>query len=449
MGFREFISNFRFRRRLEAQFERYRNIKPPANPSRRYIGKLVSRLLDQRTAWNARRELEMIGPAAVPSLVAALDDRRFHRAEWEEFSMVPAPLEATLELLVSHAPGEVVRIAAPLAKSPSVEVRKVAALYLASAGRADTIPVLQKLMQDDDGYVRSSVATGIHRAVTENRANEEFRRQAYDLLLSQCDQDWDDATNDAAETIVVVDPARAAVDLADERWLNPSNPNAHRVIEACNGAGLLLPDSIVRRLLNAALPRALGKRCYPQNRVAAAALRAMALRRADDAGTIAESLLNHENEDVREAAAEALAALAGVADPTTFVTDRVGNEGYGSLSHVQRVVYCAFLFDAEVCNGGLMQFFANSSGDHAVDTLAALAELGHKEGHAALDSAMKLAGPLAREPDRELRLTAFEGRWDELTPAFDPLETAYYAAQVQLRQAWLLYAVRHAEHFHH
>jgi hypothetical protein len=117
------------------------------------------------------------------------------------------------------------------------------------------------------------------------------------------------------------------------------------------------------------------------------------------------------------------------------------------LSHEQRVVYCAFLFDAEVCNGGLMQFFGNSSGDHAVDALEALSELGHKEAHAALRDAIKLVGPLARETNRELRLTGFEGRWEELQPAFDPLEQAYYATQAQLRQAWLLYAIRHAEHF--
>lgn len=447
VGFREFISNFRYRRRLEAEFERYQNIKPPANPSRRHIDKLVRRLLNERTAWNARRELEMTGPAAVPSLLAALDDPRFHRAEWEKYSQVPAPLESTLGLLVSHAGDDVVRIASPLATSPSAEVRKTAALHLASAGRAGTIPVLRELMEDVDGYVRSYVCIGIHRAVAGGRADELFRRQAYDLLLSQLDQKWGDATNDAAETIVLLDPARAAVDLADERWLNLANRNTYRILEACNRANVLLPEPVLTRLLDEALPRAVGERCHPNDYVAAAALGALATRKADGAGATAESLLSHENEKVREAAAEAVAALAGVSDPTGFVIDRVSKEGYEALSREQRVVYCAFLFDAEVCNGGLMQFFGNSSGDHAVDTLEALAELGHEEAHAALQTAMRLVGPLARESDRELRLTGFEGRWDELQPAFDPLEGAYYATQVGLRQAWLLYAVRHAEHF--
>jgi hypothetical protein len=96
-----------------------------------------------------------------------------------------------------------------------------------------------------------------------------------------------------------------------------------------------------------------------------------------------------------------------------------------------------------------MQFFGNSSGDHAVDTLAALAELRHEEAHAALQTAMRLVGPTSRESDRELRLAGFEGRWDELQPEFDPLERVYYATRVKLRQAWLLYAVRNARHFRH
>lgn len=446
MSFRDFISCFGFRKQLYAAFERYQNIKPPVNPSRRYVDKLVARLLKEGTAWDARRELAMIGPVVVPSLLVALTDPRFHLAEFDS-SSVPGPLETTLELLVSYAPDEVVRIAYPFAKSSSSEVRKTAALHLASTGHTCTIPVLQELMNDENGYVRSYVCIGIQRAMTEQRVEKEFQRQAYDLLLPQCGQNWGSAMNDVADTIVVLDPVKAAVDLGDERCLNLSNQNTHRIIEACSRANIVLPEPAIRRLLKEALLQAVGENVYPNQYVAATALQALALQNAANTRAIAESLLNHENETIKEAAAAALATLAGVSDPTGLVIDRVSQEGYESLSHAQRVVYCVFLFDAEVCNGGLMRFFGNSSGSHAVDTLAALSELGHQEGYAVLDSAMKLVGPLARESDSELRLTAFEGRWDELQSAFKPLETAYYATNSQLRQAWLLFAVRHADHF--
>lgn len=447
MGFREFITNFKYRRRLESYFERLCNIRPPANVSRQHIDRLVEELLEERTAWGARHELEMIGAAAVPSLLAALDDARYHRAEWEKYSQVPAPLESTLELLVSHAAADVVRIASLLVKSPVSEVRKTAALHLASAGQVATMPALRELMRDEDGYVRSYVRIGVDRAATEGRADEAFRQQAYDQLLSQLDQSWGSAMNDAAETIIVLDPARAAVDFADERWLSLGNQNVYRIMEACNSAGIRLPEAAVRRLLDEALPLAVGDRCYPNDYVAAAALRSLAERRVADALALAESLLDHENEKVQTAAANALAVLADVADPTGFVIDRAREVGYEGLTREQRVVFCAFFFDVEVRNGGLMQFFGNSSGNHASDTLDALTELGHAEARTALETAMRLVGPLSKESDRELRLTGFEGRWDELQPAFDGLESAYYAAKKQLRKAWLLYAIRNARHF--
>jgi hypothetical protein len=60
---------------------------------------------------------------------------------------------------------------------------------------------------------------------------------------------------------------------------------------------------------------------------------------------------------------------------------------------------------------------------------------------------MKAVGPLAREPDRETRLAAFAGRYDNLQAIFSPLESAYYAAADALRVKWLLYAADHADHF--
>ncbi len=50
MGFREYITSRLYRRQMGEDGERYQNIKPPANPSRPYIDKLVRRLLDDRTA---------------------------------------------------------------------------------------------------------------------------------------------------------------------------------------------------------------------------------------------------------------------------------------------------------------------------------------------------------------------------------------------------------------
>lgn len=451
MSFRDYITNPDYRRWVGNWLRRYRKIKPPAKPSRRYIDKLVARLLIVGKAWEARRELSMMGPELVPSLVAALQDPRYHLAEWKGLSPVPAPLKATLELLVTHGGEEVVKFASPLAQSASGKVREIAATNLAATGRAETIPILIQLMSDPNGKLPECVDNGIYRAVRQGRAESEFRRLAYDLLLTHCDQEWSKAINNSARTVIALDPARAAVDLADERFLSLSNPNIQRILHSCNWAKILLPETIVRQLLNAALPltvRPTGRmRSCPNGRVAGKALIALARHRTYDTSNLAQSLLQHENDDLKLAAAEALAILAGIEDPILFVSQKEGKEGFGSLSHEQRVVYCANDFDNEVCNGGLMQFFGNSSGELAAETLAALAELGHKEAYVALDTAIKSVGSRALHPDRDRRLAGFAGRWDELSAIFGPLEKAYWATSSRLRQAMLLYATRHPEHF--
>jgi HEAT repeat protein len=335
----------------------------------------------------------------------------------------------------------------PLIRSSSSSIRKTAALHLASLGRDDSVPLLAELLNDVNGYVRAYVMIGAQRALAEGRCGEGFRRSMYELLLAQCDKKWEVALNDAASAVVELDRARATVDFASERWLSPSNPNVHQILEACNQTGILLPEKLVRRLLDHSLPLAIGERCYPHQYVVGGALEALARRLGEQIKPLLEELLASDQEKIRESAAKGLAKIAGLEDPVNYVIQRAQKVGFEGLTAPERVVYCGFLFDAEVCNGGIMQFFGNTSGDRAVETLEALRVLNLPEAFNGLDTAMNLVGPLSREPDRDMRLTAFEGRYDELQAGFEPLEHAYYATKGLLRQRILLYAVANADHF--
>jgi HEAT repeat protein len=446
VGFREFLTSRLSRQNLAAEFERRQKIKPPANPSRRYMNKLVQRLLDVRRAWDAQKELSMIGAAAAPSLTAALNDPRFRTTERLNLH-TPAPMETVLELLVPHSPDQVMAAAMPLVESSSNNARKIAALQLASLGRSETLPALFKLLDDPDGYVRSYVRNGVERALSAGRCSDDFRRGMYEALLNQCDQEWPGDSNDAPRTVVSLDRNRAAADFASPRWLSAGNRNAHEILQACNEARISLPVDLVRALLDHSLPLAVGEHCYPHQYVAAAALEALAARGGTNVKPLLESALVSDQEKIQESAAKGLAKLAGLDDPIHFVRQRVREVGFEGLTIPQQIVYCGFQFAAEVCNGGIMQFFGNSSGDHAVETLEALRVLDHAEAYHALETAMKLVGPLSREPDRELRLAAFEDRYEELQACFRPLEQAFFATTGLLRQRVLLYAIKNAEHF--
>lgn len=446
MSFQQFLSNWRYRRHLAAEFERFQNIQPPKNPSRRYMDRLVRKLCQQHTAWAANKELGMIGAAAVPSLLAGLE-RPDAKATFNVGAIPFSPFEHMIELLVPYAPDQVERHLWPLVTSASDDERKFAAVHLASLGRPGALQSLATLLNDQNGYVRSYVRIGAQRAVADGRATGEFRRGMYDLLLVQCDQKWPSALNDAPEAVVALDPVRAAADFGSARWLTIENSNAHRILNACNGAGIALPEPLLRDIYEESTSRITSGRCYPFDYVAAEALTALVSSAGESVRPLLEAALESENEHLAEAGARGVASLAGIPDPASFVVDACHQNGFESLTEPQRVVYCAFLFDAEVCNGGIMQFFGNSSGDHVVETLAALRELGQAEALNALDAAVKAAGPLSMESDRELRLTAFEGRYDELKSLFSPLESAYYKTNHQLRIKWQLFAARHAEHF--
>jgi hypothetical protein len=361
--------------------------------------------------------------------------------------MADQPLDLVLGLLVPHSPDEVVSAATPLVRSDSSTIRKIAAIHLASLGREDTVPFLAQLLNDPDGYVRSYVKIGVQRAILGGRCGESFRRRMYDLLLAQCDQEWEGDVNEAAGAVVELDPRRAAEDFATERWLSPSNRYVYKILEACNDAGIALPSAPLRRLLDHSLPQAVGEKCYPHQYVVAATLEALVRTEGDQVKPLLESMLTSDQDVIQELAARGLGKIAGIDDPIGFVYNRAESVGIDGLTAQQRIVYFALGFDAEVCNGGIMQFFGNSSGDCAADTLEALRVLGHAEAFRALDIAMNLVGPLAREPDREMRLAAFEGRFDELLAGFAPLESAYYRTTGMLRQRILLYAVANTEHF--
>lgn len=435
MGIRDFITNRALRKRLQAWQQQFDDIRPPRKPSRAYMTGVTDALLSEEFARFAHRELKLIGARAIPVLAAALHDPRFSGELERSDASTERPFERLLELLAPHAPSEVIAFAAPLGRSSSASLRKVAALYMASTGSEAASPFLAELLTDSDSYVRSFVVIGVTRAVEAGRCTAAFRDAMYGPLLSQCDQTWHLEVNDAANAVVALDPRRAAVDFGTDRWLSLSNGQVHRTLEACNVAGIRLPEAKLRRLLDETLALAVGAVSCVHGYAAAGAIEALAAVAGERAMPTVRPLLQSEREEIREAAAKAVGKIAGIDDPWGFVVDLRYDRGFEKLTEPQRVFYCGSNFDYEVCNGGLMQFLGNSSGDHAVETLAAIRVIGHAEAENALSTAMRLVGPLAREKDRDMRLAAIEDRFDELRAAFEPLEGGVLPDQGPLPRA--------------
>ncbi len=73
-------------------------------------------------------------------------------------------------------------------------------------------------------------------------------------------------------------------------------------------------------------------------------------------------------------------------------------DGFFRLSHPEQTYYLGTVLQGEVFNGGVGQFFDNSSGDFYRETLTALEELGAMRCHALLIAAKQVLFPDSEPP---------------------------------------------------
>ena len=83
--------------------------------------------------------------------------------------------------------------------------------------------------------------------------------------------------------------------------------------------------------------------------------------------------------------------------------DRWERMGYDALLPEERDFILVWWLEAEASNGTLHQYFTNSTGDSAIDTLAALERIGAPSAAQVLRDAMKLFGDEPYPTDRKQR----------------------------------------------
>jgi hypothetical protein len=73
------------------------------------------------------------------------------------------------------------------------------------------------------------------------------------------------------------------------------------------------------------------------------------------------------------------------------VSEKYDVSGFKSLSEKELIIFTVWWLEAEVNNGGFHQYFWNSAGDHANQTLSALEQVGAVKTAGLLKSAMDIA----------------------------------------------------------
>jgi hypothetical protein len=122
------------------------------------------------------------------------------------------------------------------------------------------------------------------------------------------------------------------------------------------------------------------------------------------------------------------------------------------LTHGERLVHILFcVMNSEIENGGVHQFFSNSSGDLAEDAKAGLKEIGAKRVLDVLRKASEVFPKGVVPADRETRNDILEEHEDEEGDAFwkrfDNLSREYYKARQELYEYLLAWIRNHREEF--
>ena len=130
-----------------------------------------------------------------------------------------------------------------------------------------------------------------------------------------------------------------------------------------------------------------------------------------------------------------------------FVDD-IGS-GYATLSPTAKTIWLVNSLIGEVHNGGFHQFFSNSSGNHAVETPAALAALRAHAMLALFQRATKLLSKDGVVPaDRELRNDMLDSIFpdeDDCYEAFNELDSEFYALPESDHPDLMQFAYAHSD----
>jgi hypothetical protein len=119
------------------------------------------------------------------------------------------------------------------------------------------------------------------------------------------------------------------------------------------------------------------------------------------------------------------------------------DEGWDSLSPAEQIFACVWQLEAEVNNGGFDQFYSDSAGDHAAETVAALERIGAGHTAAVVRRANALFGIGGPPRDRDTREDALDQVREDREGEFEELDSAFYEYKDNLSQLLYVYVMEH------
>ena len=448
-GFREWLRNPDYQRAAEKRIAARKALTIPADLSDEALAEMVERLFVEKDDDFNFERLQLVGQRGVPLLIAALDEPRTATVDWG-FSGAhglagDSPLERICNLLEPFAPHEAIGPLARFAQSPKESFRKAAARALGNIAATDCSAPLRKLLDDEDDYVRGNAMTGIEGAIEAKRGDPLFLEAIFPAVVKLLNRSDMGVGGEPPKLLLKIDVEKALPILLSPEYLTTSNGELYHLLDALNEGGFKVPQAQLGPLLSelkkkSIQPDSLG-RDY------AAALRVYARNPDEATEQTLRTELTSPNDRIARAACEALAYLSGIENPLDAIQERMNESGFAGLTEPQQNYEAVFLYDAEVRNGGHLQYFANSSGNNWKSARRGLTAVGAAERARMLEEAIAVFGPGGPPEDREAR-QAIVARFSKSNDAaMEALDDRYYAGTENLEKLLSLYAIENKKHF--
>lgn len=380
------------------------------------VDKLATRDAHRAVQYAIKRSSE----AVIPALVAAIGNPAFRKPfsslGVDPRSLLPpsaTPLQIVLSCLEHFKDPNTVAAISPLVDDNDNETRKEAALTLASIAADSCIAPLKKALADDDPFVRSSAIIGMRRALKENRASAASRDGLFDAVKSHAaTAEWHHA-EDAVRCLMELNRQLACQTLADPAFINESSAACRYALKHLRKVNALPSEAVLLDLLER-----IKDRC-DEGRMAdlfAELLRALSSIGYNESSKLIEQGLASPIKEVRSGAADAIAILSGVSDACDVAYEQLTKHKWKKLPASIQNYLAVHILAGEVANGGIHQYFTNSSGDDWEYAIRGLKAIGAQNDAAVVQVAIDVfgpKGPSTKQPKREKQYNAILEQMDD------------------------------------
>jgi len=391
-----------------------------ASFAKRYVLEAKS----SRDAWDEALILRVLAERTHPTLLLLLGDPAlyYRLVKPTGVDLLPeAPFNRACDLLGDSPPVTAVEVLSPFLNDPSDRIREDAALSMAKIGAAAITPHVRKALADPDKDVATYALMGLEFALERSGLDQSAATALFPdvLALLRAGKNADHATG----VLFRLDQAKAMDFFLSPDVLTAKSPIVHEVLEALAAAKVSLPRD---RLLALIADLESMEMKYPRTYALSEALRLLGQLKREDDRDFLSARTSHPETEVAQGAAAGLLCSFGLDGFEQRISDKENQTGYESLSELQRFYSAVFMCDAEINNGGLAQYFVNSSGDQWKDAVAGLKAMGFNERLTIVNEAIAKFGNQGPSTDRNVRQDQLSKLFNRNDSIFDALDSRYF-----------------------